>query len=126
MFRQQRFLEGRDLTGSGVPDVWWFRPDGRRMTQRNWAQPGHTLGVFLNGEAIGTVTPEGEPVVDDSFVLCFNASHEDIAFTLPPIRFGRRWELELSTLDPDVREEMFPARGVVPVGSRSTVILRRL
>src|SRR5437868_9856714 len=28
VFRRQRFLEGKDTTGSGLPDVWWFRPDG--------------------------------------------------------------------------------------------------
>ena len=22
--------------GSGAPDVYWFRPDGRKMTLRNW------------------------------------------------------------------------------------------
>jgi isoamylase len=126
VFRREKFLEGRDVTGSGVPDVWWFRPDGRRMTLRDWNQPGHTLGVFLNGEALATVSPQGEPMVDDSFLLLFNAHHEDVVFTLPPVRFGRRWELELSTLDPELREGMFPARGVVPVESRSTVILRRL
>ena len=24
-------------TGSGLPDSWWFRPDGRKMTRRDWA-----------------------------------------------------------------------------------------
>jgi hypothetical protein len=48
-----------------------------------------------------------------------------VVFTLPPVRFGRRWELELSTVDPELRDGVFPARGVVPVESRSTVILRR-
>jgi isoamylase len=126
VFRRERFLEGRDVTGSGVPDVWWFRPDGRRMTQRNWTEAGRTLGVFLNGDAIAAVSPEGEPVVGDSFLLCFNASREDVVFTLPPVRFGRRWELELSTAEPDAPSAVLPARGLLPVEARSTVILRRL
>ena len=25
--------------GSGLPDVAWFRPDGRPMAQRNWGDP---------------------------------------------------------------------------------------
>jgi glycogen operon protein len=125
VFRRARFLEGRDVTGSGIPDVWWFRPDGRRMTQRDWAKPGHTLGVFLNGDAITSLSPRGEPVADDSFLLLFNAGHDDVVFTLPPVRFGRRWELELSTADPDEREAVFPARGLVPVVSRATTVLRR-
>ena len=28
------FLTGEERLGSGSPDVWWFRPDGRKMTQR--------------------------------------------------------------------------------------------
>ena len=34
VFRRDAFLEGQRR--SGLPDVWWFRPDGRRMTQRDW------------------------------------------------------------------------------------------
>ncbi len=36
VFRRSAFLTGREVRGSGLPDVWWFRPDGRRMTQRDW------------------------------------------------------------------------------------------
>src|SRR5205823_5158442 len=51
VFRRSRFLTGREVLGSGLPDVWWFRPDGRRMTQRDWQRgDAYTLGVFLNGE----------------------------------------------------------------------------
>ena len=40
-------------TSGGLPDVWWFRPDGRRMTRRDWDGPGGpALGVFLNGDEI--------------------------------------------------------------------------
>ena len=35
-------------------------------------------------------TSAGERIVDDSFVLLFNAGHEDAEFTLPPQRFGAR------------------------------------
>ena len=65
--------------GSGLPDVWWFRPDGRRMTQRDWQQTdAHTLGVFLNGQEIPERTTEGRPIGDDSFLLLFNAHYEPV------------------------------------------------
>ena len=35
-----------------------------------------------------------------SFVLLLNAHHEDIVFSLPPRRFGPRWQVELSTAYP--------------------------
>ena len=34
---------------------------------------------------------------DDSFLLLFNAHHEEITFRLPARRFGTRWEVELAT-----------------------------
>ena len=43
--------------GSGLPDVWWFRPDGRRMTRRDWQTGARVLGVFLNGKEITTPGP---------------------------------------------------------------------
>src|SRR5438876_8717031 len=36
VFRRSAFLTGGEARGSGLPDVWWFRTDGRRMTQRDW------------------------------------------------------------------------------------------
>ena len=39
----------------------------------------------------------GEEIVDDSFLLLFNAHFEPVEFTLPTRRFGARWELELAT-----------------------------
>jgi isoamylase len=127
VFRRSRFLEGRPLRESGLPDVWWLRPDGRRMTRRDWQQlDGHRLGVFLNGDAITDVTSDGERVVDDSFLLLFNAFHEPVVFTLPPPRFGRRWTLELSTAEPEATGEIFPGRGLAPLEARSVVVLRRI
>ncbi len=126
VFRRSRFLEGRPVAESPLPDVWWFRPDGRRMTRRDWQQAeGHRLGVFLNGAAMSERAPDGEPIEDDSFLLLFNAFHEPVVFTLPPPRFGRRWELELSTIDPNAEPAVYPGRGLVPLEPRSIVILRR-
>ena len=57
--------------------------------------------MFLNGEEIATPDQQGQRIVDDSFVLLFNANHEDARFTLPPRRFGDAWAVELRTDDPD-------------------------
>ena len=129
VFRRQRYLQGRDLTGSGLPDVWWFRPDGRKMTQRDWHRgDARVLGVFLNGQAIVDHGPHGEPVVDDSFLLLFNAHFEDVGFTLPVRRFGAAWTHELCTADPELPagDGRFPARSEVSVVARSTKLLRRV
>jgi isoamylase len=125
VFRRTDFLAGQEM-GSGLPDVWWFRPDGRKMTRRDWdGGDGHRLGVFLNGQEIPTRGAHGEPIGDQSFVLLFNAGGEACDFVLPPRRFAIRWALELSTADPAASGGAVPARAVVPVESRSLVLLRR-
>jgi glycogen operon protein len=128
VFRRDRFLVGRELKGSGLPDVWWFRIDGRRMTRRDWQVGEQVLGVFLNGAEIPTRGPFGEEIVDDSFLLLFNAHAEDRTFMLPPRRFGARWTIELSTSDPTAEPGAadYGARTEVPVPSRSITVLRRV
>jgi isoamylase len=128
VFRRGKFLAGREQEGSGLPDVWWFRPDGRRMTQRDWEAQPHVLGVFLNGQEIADRTAQGEQIEDDSFLLLFNAGHEDVDFTLPARRFGAEWSHELCTYDPGVEPDgdRSPARGQVTARSRSMKLLRRI
>jgi isoamylase len=127
VFRSTAFLEGRDVMGSGLPDVWWFRPDGRRMTRRDWGRPdARALGVFLNGEEIRRTTPQGERIVDDSFLVLLHAHHEPVRFTLPPRRFGLRWQVVLSTAHPELEEgPVLGAREGIELESRSLVLLRR-
>jgi glycogen operon protein len=125
VFRRETFLTGTELRGSGLPDVWWFRPDGRRMTMRDWQQlPGRTLGVFLNGLEIPSRTEHGEEVVDDSFLLLFNAHSDPVTFTLPTRRFGAHWEVLLATGD-GAPEGPVGARAEVVVQDRSVTLLRR-
>jgi isoamylase len=125
VFRRSTFLTGRETRGSGLPDVWWFRPDGRRMTQRDWQRPdSRVLGVFLNGREISSRTEHGEEIVDDSFLLLFNAQLEPVTFTLPTRRFGTSWELELAT--GEVKSgDGFLARAAVTVPDLSLTLLRR-
>jgi glycogen operon protein len=125
VFRRASFFTGTSVRGSGLPDVWWFRTDGRRMTQRDWQRPdGQTLGVFLNGREIPERTPHGEEIADDSFLLLFNASASPTEFTLPTRRFGRAWIVELATGD-GVPEGEIGSRARVTVQDRSLTLMRR-
>jgi isoamylase len=129
VFRRRRFLEGRDGTGGdALPDVWWFRPDGRRMTIRDWDNPeSHALGVFLNGEALTDVTPRGEGQRDDSFLLMFSAYYEPVTFRFPARRFATRWTFELSTAEPQLEPgaRSYGPREDVTLSPRSILVLRR-
>jgi glycogen operon protein len=123
VFRRTSFLSGK-AGETGLPDAWWFRPDGRRMTQRDWTSAEtQTLGVFLNGREIRERTPRGEPIFDDSFLLLFNAHFESVVFTLPTRRFGSRWHCELAT--GDAPAEQLGARALVAVQEHSLILLRR-
>jgi glycogen operon protein len=128
VFRRESFLRGEEVKGSGLPDVWWFRPDGRKMTRRDWQVGEHVLGMFLNGEEIPTPGPRGEDIEDDSFLLLFNGHHEDRTFMLPRRRFGARWTLELSSADPAAEpgSTTCGARTELEVVAYSIAILRRV
>jgi isoamylase len=118
VFRRRQFLHGTEEEGSGLPDAWWFRTDGRRMTKRDW-ESAHVVGMFLNGQEIAAPDERGNRVVDDSFLLLFNASQEDSDFRLPPGRFGQRWTCELRT------DELEPS-GTVQVSAGEHVTVRAL
>ena len=124
VFRRPGFFAGV-ARESGLPDVYWFRPDGRRMTRRDWDTAPPRLGVFLNGAELGATTPEGVPLADDSFLVLFNAHHEQAVFTLPPRRFGTLWSLELATSDALDSGRRFPARDELALEPRSLAVLRR-
>jgi isoamylase len=127
-FRRESFLRGQSVNGSPLPDVWWFRADGRRMTARDWEHGEAVLGMFLNGNAIQLPGPHGEEIEDDSFVLLFNAHAEDREFKLPRRRMGARWELELCTADPatEAGSASYDAQSQINVTAHSVTILKRV
>jgi glycogen operon protein len=121
VFRRTKFFEGK---GERLPDVWWMRPDGRRMTRRDWDNTeSRAIGVFLNGEELKAETKDGEEVRDESFLLLFNAHFEDITFRLPARRFGAHWEVVLTT--GWIEGERLAPGADVTVETRSIAVLRR-
>ncbi len=127
-FRRRAFFTGAAAGNSGLPDIWWFRPDGRKMTQRDWGRgEAKAIGVFLNGDEIPRHSPRGEELRDESFLLLFNGHYEPIAFHLPTRRFGVRWTLDLSTASGDGADDgtVVAAREPITVEARSLVVLRR-
>ena len=129
VFQRRRWFHGRQVRGTGVTDIGWFKPDGELMTDADW-QAGYarTVGVFLNGKAIPTPDYRGEPIVDDSFYLLFSAHHEPMRFKLPTCPWGDRWEKVLDTNEPipNLRDpHEFKAGEDVWVQAHSVMVLRR-
>jgi glycogen operon protein len=127
VFRRNKYLSGEENEGSGLPDVWWFRSDGHKMTRSDWEAGDGVVGMFLNGEEIVTPGPRGERIEDDSFLLLFNPHDEDHVFTIPNRRFGWLWGLELTTVDPNAEpgSAEYDARSKLTVSARSITVLKR-
>ena len=79
IFRQPKFFQGRDLRGSGIKDITWINAEGREMSDEEWkAAFAKVLGVMLGGDSLSVTDYFGEVIRDDTFLLFFNAHHEDV------------------------------------------------
>ncbi|MFE3444855.1 glycogen debranching protein GlgX [Nocardia sp. NPDC059180] len=128
VFRRRRFLAGGPIHESGHPrDIAWMTPTGAEMTDADWDSGfGRSLAVFLDGDGIPEPGPRGEPITDDSFLLCFNAHDSALDFTLPAHDFGAEWSVALDCSTPDGRAEAcYAAASTVTVPARCLLVLRR-
>ena len=129
VFRRRRFFEGRPIRSADaeVHDIAWLTPAGEEMTAEDWdSQFDKSIAVFLNGEAISAPDARGERVVDDSFLLCFNAHDECVEFVTPHDDYAQEWTAELDTNDPvGTADLVVPAGATVDVPARSLLILRK-
>ncbi len=97
VFRRRRWFEGRPIHGE-VDDIHWYTPEGIEMSDDDWnVGYARSLAVFLNGEGIESRTRRGEPIVDDSFLVLFNAAPDPITFVIPDGLGGCHWEVDLDT-----------------------------
>jgi glycogen operon protein len=133
VFCRRRWFQGRPIHGSGVSDIGWFTRSGQEMSEDDWnAAFAKSLGVFLNGRAIPTPNERGEPIVDDSFYVMFNAQHEPVRFTLPEQKWGEHWAVILATqgedepMDEEEAAEVHAAGAEVDVQPWSLTLLRRI
>jgi glycogen operon protein len=146
VFRRRRFFAGRPIRrGDELRDIAWFTPSGDEMTDQDWESGfGRTITVFLNGTAIPDLDARGERVVDDSFLLCFNAHDDDITMTIHDGGYGEEWAIVLDSATGEVfhrsvggvqvggvagdrlaTPRTVPGAGTLVVGGRSLTVLMR-
>jgi len=125
---RRRWFQGQPLHGSGVSDIAWFRPDGKPMSDEEWAAGfAKSVGVFLNGKGIPSTDERGCRVVDDSFYVVFNAHHDALDFVLPDGQWGTQAELVLdSAASSETASRQFASGEHLNVAARSVVVLRYL
>jgi isoamylase len=126
VFRRRRWFQGRPLRGEETDDIAWLTPDGVEMGDEDWeASYAKALQVFLNGNGIASPDPRGQPIVDDSFLVLFNASDVGLDFTLPSASFGAAWRVVVDTaVDRPVEDgEHLTAGATRHVPDRGVVVL---
>ena len=103
------------------------------MEDDDWSDDeSKALMVFLNGDGIPEPGRRGEPVVDDSFLIAFNAGDKAMPFTIPDEVYGEGWVVVLDTHDDAAGSVSFfdDAAPLLPglefeVADRSVVVLRK-
>jgi isoamylase len=129
-FRRRRWFQGAEVLGRTAvevadADILWFTPAGAPMAAEEWKDPaGRALAVWLNGAAIPTPDPRGAPVLDDDFLLLFNAGADPVDFALAR-EVGSGWSFEFDTAGPGGRRLSKAVGRKVTVGGRAVVVLGR-
>ncbi|HVU35592.1 MAG TPA: glycogen debranching protein GlgX [Opitutaceae bacterium] len=112
IFHRSSFFQGRDLRGNGIKDITWINSDGTEMNDEAWsAHFAKVLGLMLSGDALDQNSAAGNPIGDDTFLLFFNAHHEDVDVVICG-GLKTRWRLILDTAE----EDGFLQHGVRRVG----------
>ncbi|MFN3601330.1 MAG: glycogen debranching protein GlgX, partial [Dietzia sp.] len=128
VFRRRRFF-GTVLRDDEDPqDIAWFSPDGSEMTRKDWDSGfGKSLAVYLNGEGIHEPDARGQRIIDDSFLMLFNAHHEPIDFSLLGSEYAESWEVVLDTADHlEERAGELSSDETITVADRGTIVLRKV
>ena len=95
---RRRFFQDRKIRGSVVRDVSWLNTDGKELPDEAWnEQWNRSLGVLLNGKTLGVMDEDGNPVVDDSFLILVNAADDGVDYTLPEPPNKTPWRQVIDT-----------------------------
>ena len=103
-------------------DISWIKPDGGEMGQDDW-KSGKAVGVFLDSEGLVERDQRGRKVVDETFFIAINASHEPVEFTIPA-RLGTNWDRVFDT-QAGFAEEGQPALIPCVLPSKAMAVFQR-
>ena len=126
VLHRRRFFTGREPGDDSnmIPQVEWFDHTGSIMDMDDWQNThAFSMMIYLNGSDIPEVDWYDNRMVDNDFILIFNAHYEPIMFTLPDERYGRKWQLVVDTHNPDEPELSYEAGFMITAQSRSFLML---
>jgi len=85
-----------------VRDVAWFGTDGNEISDEAWGESwNRSVAVMFNGRTMNAFDEDGEPVVDDSFLIIVNAAAEGVEYALPDPPNKTPWRQVLDTENVD-------------------------
>lgn len=126
VLHRRRFFTGREPGDDSnmIPQVEWFDHTGSIMDMDDWQNThAFSMMIYLNGSDIPEVDWYGNRMVDNDFILIFNAHYEPIMFTLPDERYGRKWQLVVDTHNPNEPALSYEAGFMITAQSRSFLML---
>ena len=126
VLHSRRFFTGREPGDDSnmIPQVEWFDHTGSIMDMDDWQNThAFSMMIYLNGSDIPEVDWYGNRMVDNDFILIFNAHYEPIMFTLPDERYGRKWQLVVDTHNPNEPALSYEAGFMITAQSRSFLML---
>ena len=126
VLHRRRFFTGREPGDDSnmIPQVEWFDHTGSIMDMDDWRNThAFSMMIYLNGSDIPEVDWYGNRMVDNDFILIFNAHYEPIMFTLPDERYGRKWQLVVDTHNPNEPALSYEAGFMITAQSRSFLML---
>lgn len=126
VLHRRRFFTGREPGDDSnmIPQVEWFDHTGSIMDMDDWRNThAFSMMIYLNGSDIPEADWYGNRMVDNDFILIFNAHYEPIMFTLPDERYGHKWQLVVDTHNPNGPELSYEAGFMITAQSRSFLML---
>lgn len=126
VLHRRRFFTGREPgdPDDKIPQVEWMDHTGSIMDMEDWFNThAFSVMIYLNGSDIPEADWYGNQMVDNNFILIFNAHYEPIMFTLPDERYGKKWRLVVDTHNPKGPELNYEAGFAITAQSRSFLLL---
>ncbi|MDP9039588.1 MAG: glycogen debranching protein GlgX [Acidobacteriota bacterium] len=120
---RRKFFQDRTIRNSVERDIAWYGADGKEMPDEAWnADWNRSMALMLNGKTLQASDGEGNPLLDDSFLILVNAFHEGVEFTLPPAPNGSHWRQVMDTQNIEDPFNMDHVGEKVIVGGRSMMV----
>lgn len=126
VLHRRRFFTGREPgdPDDKIPQVEWMDHTGSIMDMEDWSNThAFSVMIYLNGSDIPEADWYGNQMVDNNFILIFNAHYEPIMFTLPDERYGKKWRRVVDTHNPKGPELNYEAGFAITAQSRSFLLL---